>query len=196
MLKGPPIVPPAGGKPNADVMAEFWKEPEDLASRDLFWGVGGRELAPDPESRFEFRGRKGTGFSRGFDVEDAKGTKWSAKVGDEAQSEVVSSRLMWALGYHQPPVYYLPHWTLSGDTGWAGPQEAARFRPEVKHLKAEGDWDWHQCPFTDSQPWRGALVMMALINNSDLKPTQNTVYVLPEPREGARKWYVVRDLGL
>jgi hypothetical protein len=187
---------PVATEPGPEAMAEFWKEPDDLATRDLFWGPWGEEHAPTASGRFEFRSRKSTGFSRGFDVEDEKGVKWSAKVGDEAQSEVVASRLMWAMGYHQPPVYYLPHWTLSGQTGWAGPQGPARFRAHLKALDDEGDWDWHRAPFTGTQPWRGALVMMLLLNNSDLKPSQNNVYELKEPRQGVRRWYVVRDLGL
>jgi hypothetical protein len=103
---------------------------------------------------------------------------------------------MWAAGYHQPPTYYVPRWTLSGDTGWAGPQGAARFRPNPHWMKKDGDWDWHRNPFVGTQPWRGALVMMAMINNSDLKPSQNTIYELKEERESARRWYVVRDVGL
>ena len=38
--------------------------------------------------------------------------EWSAKIGPEAQTEVVVSRILWGLGYHQPPIYYLPSWTL------------------------------------------------------------------------------------
>jgi hypothetical protein len=176
-------------------MAEFWVD-VDPASRDLFWGPGGREHAPDPEGRWQFVARDSSGFSKGFDLKDERGTEWSAKVGDEAQSEVVASRLMWAIGYHQPPAYYLPRWTLHGDTGWAGPQGPARFRPSLSWMKRDGEWSWHENPFTGTRPWRGALVMMALINNSDLKPSQNTVYELDPPREAARRWYVVRDLGL
>ena len=194
-IRHTPIHPPAGGEPSAEVMAEFWREPDDLATRDLFWGAGGEEHVPKAEGRFTFVSRKSTGFSPGFEVTDENGIKWSAKLGDEAQSEVTASRLMWAMGYHQPPAYYVPQWTVSGDTGWAGPQGPARFRPHLKELDDKGPWSWHECPFTGSQPWRGALVMMALFNNSDLKPDQNAIYELPEPREGARRWYVVKDLG-
>jgi hypothetical protein len=31
--------------------------------------------------------------------------------------------------------------------------------------------------------------------NSDLKDEQNDIYALAEPVEGARRWYVARDLG-
>lgn len=194
-IRHQPIRPPAA-PPSAAVLAEFWQEPDDLAGRDLFWGPWGEKHAPKADGRFDFLSRKSTGFSRGFEVEDERGVKWSAKVGDEAQSEVVASRLMWAMGYHQPPVYYVEHWTLSGQTGWAGPQDAARFRSKVKELEERGDWDWHNAPFTGTQPWRGALVMMLLLNNCDLKPSQNNLFELKEPRDGVSRWYVVRDLGL
>ena len=50
-------------------------------------------------------------------------------------------------------------------------------------------------PFRATPPHRGLLVMMIMLNNSDLKPAQNTIYDLKRPREGAQRWYVVRDLG-
>ena len=58
---------------------------------------------------------------------DADGRRWSVKLGPEAQTEVVTSRVLWAIGYHQPPTYYVPSWQLSGGPG--GQQPAARFRP-------------------------------------------------------------------
>ena len=196
-LPSPAIRRSTPDAPTAAQMAEFWVD-ADPTTRDLFWGPGGRENAPDPGARYEFEERSSgqLKFSRGFDVKDERGIKWSTKFWPEAQSEVVASRLMWAAGYHQPPTYYVPRWTLSGDTGWAGPQGASRFRPNPHWMKKDGDWDWHQNPFVGTQPWRGALVMMAMINNSDLKPSQNTIYDLKEEREGARRWYVVRDVGL
>jgi hypothetical protein len=197
LMPAPSIQRSIPGEPTPAQLAEFWVD-VDPTTRDLYWGPGGRELAPDPNGRYEFVERS-TGsmkFSRGFDVKDAQGVEWSAKFWPEAQSEIVASRLMWAIGYHQPPTYYVPRWTLSGDTGWAGPQDAARFRPTPPWMKKSGEWDWHRNPYVGTQPWRGALVMMSMLNNSDLKQSQNTIYDLTEPREGARRWYVVRDLGM
>jgi hypothetical protein len=135
-----------------------------------------------------------SGFSPGYTVGGPDGVEWSAKQGPEAQAEVTASRLVWALGFHQPPVYFLEKWTLAGgDT--PGPQTRARFRPKVKGLKDVGEWGWESNPFMGTQPLRGLLVMMVMLNNSDLKPAQNIIYDLKEAREGARRWYVVRDLG-
>ena len=197
LLPTPAIKRTTAAEPTPAQMTEFWVD-VDPTSRDLFWGPGGKENAPDPGGRFNFKARS-TGtlkFSRGFDVKDDRGIEWSAKFWPESQTEIVVSRLMWAVGYHQPPTYYVPQWTLVGDTGWAGPQGAARFRPELPGIKKDGIWDWHQNPFVGTQPWRGALVMMVMVNNSDLKPSQNTIYDLEPPREGANRWYVVRDVGL
>ena len=189
---------PIPAQPTPAQMAEFWVD-VDPTARDLFWGAGGRGNAPDPLARYEFV-KRSTGtfkFSRGFDVKDEQGIKWSTKFWPEAQSEVVVSRILWAIGYHQPPTYYVPRGTLSGDTGWAGPQGAARFRPSPRWVKKHDEsWDWHDNPFVGTQPWRGALVLMSMVNNSDLKRSQNTIYELAEEREGARRWYVVRDVGM
>ena len=35
----------------------------------------------------------------------------------EVYAEVAASRLLWAMGYRQPPVYYLPSFTLVDDYG-------------------------------------------------------------------------------
>jgi hypothetical protein len=191
----PRIAPTIPGPPTPEQMAQFWVEPTDLARRDLYWGPWGEEHAPKADGRWDFVKRDSKGFSKGYDVKDERGMVWSVKIGEEAQSETVSSRLMSALGYHQPPVYYVKSWTLTGGGNWAGPQEPARFRPELPGLKDVAEWSWHSNPFVGTQPWRGALVMMVLLANSDLKPNQNVLYDLDRQREGASRWYVVKDLG-
>jgi hypothetical protein len=186
--------------PPPETLAEFWSEPHDLASRDLFLGPFGTELAPDPSASWTYVSRKKQGFlglssfSPGYTVKDASGRRWSVKLGDESQSEVTASRLVWALGFHQPPVYFLPSWRLSGSSA-PGVKGRARFRPQDPRLEDVGNWSWHRNPFVGTPPWRGLIVMMAMLNNSDIKTGQNVVYELDPPRNGVRRWYVVRDLG-
>ncbi len=107
---------------------------------------------------------------------------------------MVASRLIWAAGYHQPPTYYLPQWRLEGgaDAGVKGP---ARFRPKVSWLEKTGEWSWHRNAFVDAMPFRGLIVLNLMLNNADLRTANNIVYELPQEREGARRWFVVRDLG-
>ena len=94
----PPIkATPAEGR----IRQELWVEP--ASSRDLFYGVGGRELVPPKEATFVVEKRDPSGFSTTLDLKDPSGREWGAKLGPEAQAEVVSSRIAWGIGYHQPP---------------------------------------------------------------------------------------------
>jgi len=194
-----PLAPPPAVPPTPQEMAQFWVEPADLAERDLFAGPWGLEYAPDPSAPYVFDAKKKqglfTGFSPGYTVNGPDGTEWSAKQGPEAQAEVSASRLVWALGFHQPPVYFLEKWTLVGGPN-PGEQTRARFRPEHKKtLDKVGEWGWQSNPFRATPAHRGLMVMMIMLNNSDLKSAQNVIYDLKQPREGAQRWYVVRDLG-
>jgi hypothetical protein len=176
-------------------MAELWHLPD--ANRDLFWGVGGKKLAPDPDARYKVLDVKDIGFSRGLTVEDAAGRKWSAKFPPEAPTEVVASRILWGVGYHQPPIYYVGKWNAEGAPA-ANPQLPARFReskPDFHGLDAKGDWSYYKNPFVDTREMHGLLVLQVMLGNSDLKDEQNALYELDEAVEGARKWYVARDLG-
>lgn len=177
------------------LMAELWAAPKP--GRDLFWGVGGKRLAPDPAARYKVIEIKQGGFSRGLTVEDPAGRKWSAKFPPEAPTEVVASRLLWAVGYHQPPIYYVGKWNAEGAPE-SNPQLPARFRehkPDLNGLDAKGDWSYYHNPFVDTRQMHGLLVLQVMLGNSDLKDDQNRIYELDKPLEGAKKWYVARDLG-
>lgn len=173
-------------------MAELWVEPGNIAARDLFWGAGGRALAPRNGATFKFKEEKVGGYSPGLTVEDADGREWSAKQGPEAQTEVVASRIYWAVGYHQPPTYFVAEWNVDGGPS-PGRQNSARFRPEIG--KVINDWSLHQNPFVGTQPYRGLIALTVILNNWDIKPSQNKIYEFDTPRGGARRWYVMRDLG-
>ena len=91
-------------------------------------------------------------------------------------------------------MYYLEKWTLKGGPS-PGEQSRARFRPDIPDLEKVGEWGWLSNPFRATAAHRGLMVMMIMLNNSDLKSAQNAIYDLKETREGARRWYLVRDLG-
>ena len=175
-------------------MAELWEPPADLERRDLLFGSGGREHAPESRGVYTLRSVKATGMSPGYDVTDERGQEWSVKLGVEARTEVVVSRLVWAIGYRQPPVYYVPAWTLSED-GRQTAQPGARFRSELPWQKKRGEWSWRDNPFRDTRPMAGLFVLMAMVNNWDLKTEQNVVYDIEQRGRGPRRWYTVRDLG-
>ena len=134
------------------------------------------------------------GFSPKWEVKDPEGRKWSVKMGPEASSEVTTSRILWGVGYHQPPNYYLGWWRVGRDQRVQN-GSPGRFRPELKELDSKGGWAWVQNPFADTVQFRGLLVLLAMLNSADLKDDNNSVYELSRPRDGVRRWFVVRDLG-
>ena len=188
----PPIRTTAEDSTRIDVK-ELWMEPRDLGSRDLFHGPGGQALAPDPSTPYQFVALDDTGFSPGYDVRDSRGMEWSVKLGIEAQPEVVSSRVLWAIGYHQPPTYLLTTWQLTGRQ--SGAQGMARFRPEWPDRKVVAEWSWYENPFVTTQPFKGLIVANLLLNNWDWKTSNNRVYEGRSGDSASRRLYVVRDLG-
>src|SRR5439155_25378620 len=78
--------------PTPEQMAELWYAPEP--NRDLFWGIGGESLAPDPTATYKVLEVKRGGFSMGMTVDEGK-RKFSAKFPPEASPEVVASRILW-----------------------------------------------------------------------------------------------------
>jgi hypothetical protein len=184
----PKVAPQQGVK-----IDQLWVEPRDLESRDLFHGPGGTALAPDPSAPFELVAVDDSGYSPGYDVRDQRGMEWSVKLGIEAQPELVASRVLWAIGYHQPPTYLLAKWKLAGkDVETPG---AARFRRESDDQKVVGDWSWYENPFVDTQPFKGLLVANLVLNNWDWKTSNNKVYDVAGEDGASRRVFVVRDLG-
>lgn len=176
-------------------IAQLWQEPADLTARDLQWGPGGREKAPTTSVVYKVVGLDTRGNSVGYDVEDPTGTSWRIKVGEEVQCEVVASRLLWAIGYHQPALYFLKDWKRDG----GNPDHqglSARFRLEEGY-DAEGVWSWQQNPYVGTRPFKGLIVANLILNNWDLKNSNNRVYQVSDAMaNGApRTWFVVQDLG-
>lgn len=188
-----PHVTPASGPPTDIPIQALWQEPTDLERLDLFAGPED-VAAPSANDAFEFESLKTTGFSPGYDVKDAAGHEWSVKLGPEAQTEVVASRLLWALGYHQPSVYYVPQWKLEGGP-MPGLQAGARFRPKGGELKTDGSWSWQHNPFVGTQPYRGLIVLMLLLNSTDLRNDNNVVYKFRTGENQQVRLFVVKDLG-
>lgn len=184
----------AGRDVTPATMAELWQQPADMERRDLLNGPGGAGLAPNPAGRFDMLEEDKKGFSPGYDVRDDRGRVWSVKLGPEARTEVVVSRLLWAVGYRQPDVYYVRAWRLT-DKGKVTPQPAGRFRLERPDREKVGEWSWRNNPFIGTREFSGLFTMMVLVNNWDVKTSQNALYRVPATGNSPRHWYVVRDVG-
>jgi|SRR5882672_5814809 len=181
-------------------LAEFWQRPNDLASRDLFYGQWGKERAPDPDAIYTFVERKQHGTNPGVTVVDPLGREWHVKQpphndqGAEGPIEVTLSRVLSAVGYHQPPVYFVPSLSMADANGRTHAEPGGRFRLTEKSLKHAGTWSWQQNPFVGTRPYQGLLVMLMMFDNSDLKNENNALYDVKNG-DGVQRWYVVRDLG-
>ena len=184
------------GPPTRAQIAQLWVEP--AAGRDLYWGVGGKALAPDSAATYTVIEIKRTGFSPGYTVTGPDKRQWSVKFPPEAPTEVVASRIHWGLGYHQPPIYFVQKW-LADKANSPNPQLPARFREKHPALQGgledTGTWSYYENPFVGTRELKGLLVLQAMLGNSDLKDENNATYGLEKPFEGARTWYVARDLG-
>src|SRR5713101_7817864 len=85
--------------------AVIWRDPGDIASRNLFYGPGGEK--DQPHGTFRFLKEDLNGTSTKFVVRDEDGVKWKVKLGEEARPETVASRLVWAVGYFTNEDYFL-----------------------------------------------------------------------------------------
>ena len=168
----------------------LWREHSDTASLDLMLGPGGEALKPDT-SRITFIRDEGGGYSTKYRVRDAAGRVWVAKVGKEAQPETAAVRLVWAAGYMTEINYLVPRVTIEGK----GTFENVRFEARPEGVRRLDVWRWDANPFTGRRELQGLKVLMALLENWDLKDANNRVlYARGEDGSGELR-YVVSDLG-
>jgi hypothetical protein len=186
------VIQPTLEQPTGADIARLWQERLEITTLDLFHGPGGEALMPETTTPFTFIKADTSGYSAGYDVRGPDGTEWSVKLGPEAQPEVAVSRILWALGYYQPPTYYLATWTMVGMQ--SGPQHAGRFRPKLPDWKVVGDWSWYENDFIHTQPFKGLVTANLMLNNWDWKTSNNKVYEIPNG-ESALRIFVVQDLG-
>jgi hypothetical protein len=176
----------------------LWRNPVDISSRNLYYGPGGKKH--EPQTSFTFVKEDLDGTNPKYIVTDSNGVKWKIKLGQEAKPETVASRLVWAVGYEANEDYYVPMLQVQGlprrlhrgakliEPG--GVMHDARLKRYLKDEKKIGVWKWRDDPFTGTREYNGLRVMMALINNWDLKDENNAVY-----SEKNQRIYLVSDLG-
>ena len=165
----------------------LWRRPADISSRDLFLGPGGTAMRPDLR-RIEFIKEEKGGYSKKYRVRDGSGREWVAKIGKEAQSETSAVRLLWGLGYVTEVNYLVPRLTIPGK----GTFTNVRLEARPDNWKREGEWKWKSNPFVGTPEFQGLKIMMALINNWDLKDSNN---VIIQPRGSNELHYAISDLG-
>ena len=160
-------------------------EAVDIPQRDLYWGPGGQAMFPVLKGS-KFLGSNPGGNNLKYTIEDGTKRKWVVKIADESQSEVAATRLIWAIGYKTEIDYIVPRLEIPQ----VGSYKNARFELRPADVKRGERWSWADNPFKDARELNGLRIMMALINNWDLKDENTAILV----KEG-RLEYVVGDLG-
>ena len=175
----------------------LWHDPGEISSKDMFWGQGGPQHRP--RQPFTFIREELHGNSPKFDCRDGNRRKWRVKLGDEARPEVVASRLLWAVGYFVSDEYVLPRAEVRGlkMQRHSSKQKGttiyeARFSRKPGGQQKIGTWRWRDNPFFGTREFNGLRVMMAVMNNWDLKDSNTAVY---EARNRQEQFFLVSDLG-
>ncbi|HEV8429479.1 MAG TPA: hypothetical protein VGQ41_16375 [Pyrinomonadaceae bacterium] len=167
----------------------MWRNPTDIASRNLILGAGGEAMKPDI-STLTFIEQKTGGYSTKYRVRDAKGNEWIAKIGKEAQPDTAANRLLWALGYETEIAYLVPKAKIEGK----GEFENVRLEARPEDVKRTGNWMWENNPFMDKPEFRGLKIFMLMINNWDMKDDNNEVLAHKGDTTGELR-YIISDLG-
>lgn len=175
----------------------LWHDPGNIAAKDLYYGQGGDEKLPKAPYVFEDEDKGGT--SPKLDLRDANGKKWHIKVSEESQPEVVASRLLWAVGYYANDDYCIPDAQVQGMKMSRGNGDIkkghlvnARFSHKPDNQKKIAIWKWDDNPFYGTREFNGLRVMMAVMNNWDLKDVNNSVY---RDKKNNRQIFLVNDVG-
>lgn len=181
----------------------LWRNPTDIKSRNLILGSGGAEMQPDVSDLTFLKVETG-GYSPKFRVRDGQGRKWVAKLGKEAQSETAAVRLLWAVGYPTEIVYLVPCVHIKGapkpakkvarceGQGFAN----VRFEARPDNIERGGEWKWKRNPFLGTRELQGLIVMMGLLNNWDIKDSNNVVLIAPPTSQTrGESIYTISDLG-
>ena len=172
------------GEAQSRVKAVMWS-PVKVESRNLYHGAGGTAMRPDVR-RVAFIKKDTGGNNLKYRIRDARGREWVAKIADESQPEVAANRLLWAIGYRTEIDYLVPRLTIPGKGRYTNVRLEARPRGVDRDVR----WTWDDNPFVDTREFKGLRVMMALINNWDLKDSNNAIL-----RDRNEAQYVVSDLG-
>jgi hypothetical protein len=162
-------------------------ESVDISQQDLFLGPGGEEMRPDLSSVSIVKIEEDTATYKKYRIKDGAGRIWVAKINDvESQPETAAVRLIAALGYKTEINYLAPTLTVPGK----GEFKNVRLEARPENVERLDRWKWNDNPFKETKEFQGLKIMMAFLNNWDLKDS-NTVIL----KSGDEIHYVISDLG-
>jgi hypothetical protein len=122
-----PSVNRTGSAPSPSQFTELWIDPGS-APRNLVNGPASPATTrPTSDRRYDILSRDTAGFSITYRVRDAEGDQWHVKIGPESQTEVVASRIVWAVGNHQ----WRDAFTAGNFTAQQTDRSVARIREKI-----------------------------------------------------------------
>lgn len=143
-------------------------------------------MQPDV-SRITFVKEEKGGYSKKFRITDASGNTWVAKIGNEAQPETSAVRLLSAIGYKTEINYLIPNLTIPGKGSFTN----VRLEARPAGVQRGKQWYWGKTPFERTHQMKGLMLMMAFINNWDMKSANNVIL-----KQDGERHYVISDLGV
>lgn len=164
--------------------AVMW-ERVNIRQRNLRLGPGGTKMSPNLR-RITFIRKETGGNNLKYRIKDGSGRIWVAKIADESRPEVAAVRLLWGIGYSTEIDYLVPRLTIPGK----GTFTNVRLEARPGNIDRLGNWSWDDNPFETTDEFHGLRIMMALINNWDLKDTNNVIL-----KDGNKRRYAISDLG-
>jgi len=170
----------------------LWREPSDIVSRNLYLGPGGEAMKPNL-SKVTLVEEKESASAAKFRVRDGSGREWMIKVGGEAQAEVAASRIIWAVGYYTDVTYLAPRVEIAGK----GIFENVRFEARSKAIKRLEEWMWDDNPFVGTNEFQGLKVLLALLENWNLKNENTKILFVREDEAGRSELrYIISDFDV
>ena len=177
--------------------AVLWRDRGDVALLNVLDGPGVKARAPGGSFTFIEESKGGTAAK--FVVQDENGVKWKVKLGPEAKPETAAARLLWATGYYADEDYYRAQIRVQGLKSLSRGKKFLSPGGVVREARLERvddgskpkEWSWYGTRVGGTREFNGLKVMMALINNWDLKEINNSVY----DQGGVVQRYLVSDLG-
>ncbi|MEO5858243.1 MAG: hypothetical protein ABIR33_04760 [Pyrinomonadaceae bacterium] len=136
--------------------------------------------------RLTFIKKETGGNNLKYRIKDGSGRVWVAKIADESRPEVAAARLLWAIGYKTEINYLAPRLTIPTKGAYSNVSLEAR----PANIKRGERWDWNENPFVGTSELKGLKIMMAMINNWDIK-SDNTAIL----SAGGQRRYIISDLG-
>jgi hypothetical protein len=136
--------------------------------------------------RLTFVKKEKGGNNLKYRIKDGSGRVWVAKIADESRPEVAAARLLWGIGYKTEINYLAPRLTIPTKGSYNNVSLEAR----PANVKRGERWDWNENPFVGTKELKGLKIMMAMINNWDIKADNTAILTA-----GNQRQYIISDLG-